>query len=399
MSNGPPPGVAGGTGRVRCSSSGASVGSPPECAHQPQRLVTAPGELFRRMMSGVSLPLVSAGAVAALGSSRPPALGRVGLCALGLSLLCKCLAAAGALGLAAFLSPGNTVRLDVEAPKYRPSVSLSNVAIDRLLDFVRPPGGGNRPLWPLLHIDVTPGLTNSGKSTLTGDLSMYVMAFVAAIALHGLLVLPTLYLLLTRHQLGPFFRNMVYPMSVALGTSSSSATVPTLITAMEQGLRVDPRLARFLAPVGATMNMDGTAIYFIVTVLFVAQKNAIALTVAQHLVVGALDKNMEDCQAIAAPTTSRRITVCLEVGNASSMTGKRRLRRDGASFSISVDDPAITHTRLQDEYRLALKLGLGPGDLLQCNRSAIITCFLPADVKLELWQKFNQLTNAEKADT
>ncbi|XP_054931485.1 uncharacterized protein [Dermacentor andersoni] len=334
MSNGPPPGVAGGTGRVRCSSSGASVGSPPECAHQPQRLVTAPGELFRRMMSGVSLPLVSAGAVAALGSSRPPALGRVGLCALGLSLLCKCLAAAGALGLAAFLSPGNTVRLDVEAPKYRPSVSLSNVAIDRLLDFVRPPGGGNRPLWPLLHIDVTPGLTNSGKSTLTGDLSMYVMAFVAAIALHGLLVLPTLYLLLTRHQLGPFFRNMVYPMSVALGTSSR-----------------------------------------------------------------ALDKNMEDCQAIAAPTTSRRITVCLEVGNASSMTGKRRLRRDGASFSISVDDPAITHTRLQDEYRLALKLGLGPGDLLQCNRSAIITCFLPADVKLELWQKFNQLTNAEKADT
>ncbi|XP_054931484.1 uncharacterized protein [Dermacentor andersoni] len=379
MSNGPPPGVAGGTGRVRCSSSGASVGSPPECAHQPQRLVTAPGELFRRMMSGVSLPLVSAGAVAALGSSRPPALGRVGLCALGLSLLCKCLAAAGALGLAAFLSPGNTVRLDVEAPKYRPSVSLSNVAIDRLLDFVRPPGGGNRPLWPLLHIDVTPGLTNSGKSTLTGDLSMYVMAFVAAIALHGLLVLPTLYLLLTRHQLGPFFRNMVYPMSVALGTSSrlvcGLATLSTSPTP-EAGRVV---LVHLMISLG--IPLDGVGILL-------------------HTDwVMALDKNMEDCQAIAAPTTSRRITVCLEVGNASSMTGKRRLRRDGASFSISVDDPAITHTRLQDEYRLALKLGLGPGDLLQCNRSAIITCFLPADVKLELWQKFNQLTNAEKADT
>lgn len=55
---------------------------------------------------------------------------------------------------------------------------------------------------------------------LTGDLSMYAMAFVAAVALHGLLVLPTMYLLLTRHQLGPFFRNMVYPMSIALGTSS-----------------------------------------------------------------------------------------------------------------------------------------------------------------------------------
>nr|XP_037289047.1 excitatory amino acid transporter 4-like [Rhipicephalus microplus] len=55
---------------------------------------------------------------------------------------------------------------------------------------------------------------------LTGDLSMYVMAFLAAVALHGLLVLPTLYLFLTHRQLGPFFRNMVYPLSVALGTSS-----------------------------------------------------------------------------------------------------------------------------------------------------------------------------------
>ncbi|KAH8035118.1 hypothetical protein HPB51_004359 [Rhipicephalus microplus] len=95
-----------------------------------------PGELFLRMMSGVTLPLISTSVVAALGSCRPPVLGRVGLCALTLSLACKFLATAGALGLVAFLSPGNTVRLDVvETPK--PSSSLSNVAIDRLLDLIR----------------------------------------------------------------------------------------------------------------------------------------------------------------------------------------------------------------------------------------------------------------------
>ncbi|XP_075731022.1 excitatory amino acid transporter 5-like isoform X2 [Rhipicephalus microplus] len=231
-----------------------------------------PGELFLRMMSGVTLPLISTSVVAALGSCRPPVLGRVGLCALTLSLACKFLAAAGALGLVAFLSPGNTVRLDVvETP--RPSSSFSNVAIDRLLDLIR-------NLFPsnivAAHI----------YTALTGDLSMYVMAFLAAVALHGLLVLPTLYLFLTHRQLGPFFRNMVYPLSVALGTSSSSATAPTLIMSMEQGLRMDPPLARFLAPVGATMNMDGTAIYFIVTVLFFAQKNNIAFTFGEHLVVG-----------------------------------------------------------------------------------------------------------------
>ncbi|XP_049514373.1 excitatory amino acid transporter 4-like [Dermacentor silvarum] len=147
---------------------------------------------------------------------------------------------------------------------------------------------------------------------LTGDLSMYVMAFVAAIALHGLLVLPTLYLLLTRHQLGPFFRNMVYPMAVALGTSSSSATAPTLIVALEQGLRMDPRLARFLAPVGATMNMDGSAIYFIVTVLFFAQKNAIALTVAQHLVVG-LVCSLATLSTSPTPQASRVVLVYLMI--------------------------------------------------------------------------------------
>ncbi|XP_075731025.1 neutral amino acid transporter B(0)-like isoform X5 [Rhipicephalus microplus] len=165
-----------------------------------------PGELFLRMMSGVTLPLISTSVVAALGSCRPPVLGRVGLCALTLSLACKFLAAAGALGLVAFLSPGNTVRLDVvETP--RPSSSFSNVAIDRLLDLIR-------NLFPsnivAAHI----------YTALTGDLSMYVMAFLAAVALHGLLVLPTLYLFLTHRQLGPFFRNMVYPLSVALGTSS-----------------------------------------------------------------------------------------------------------------------------------------------------------------------------------
>ncbi|XP_075527525.1 adenosine deaminase-like isoform X2 [Dermacentor variabilis] len=115
-----------------------------------------------------------------------------------------------------------------------------------------------------------------------------------------------------------------------------------------------------------------------------------------------LDGGLAYRQALAADVhfecclTSSMLTGAVDPNSAHPVL---RLRRDGASFSISVDDPAITHTRLEDEYRLALKLGLGPGDLLQCNRSAISACFLPADEKWELWQKFNQLTNAETADT
>lgn len=75
-----------------------------------------------------------------------------------------------------------------------------------------------------------------------------------------------------------------------------------------------------------------------------------------------------------------------------------RLRRDGASFSLNTDNPTITHTTLDDEYRLALKLGLTPDDLLQCNRSAISASFLPDDEKWELEQKFNRLTCPDSAN-
>ncbi|KAH7971454.1 hypothetical protein HPB49_024290 [Dermacentor silvarum] len=74
------------------------------------------------------------------------------------------------------------------------------------------------------------------------------------------------------------------------------------------------------------------------------------------------------------------------------------LRRDGASFSLNTDNPTITHTTLDDEYRLALKLGLTPDDLLQCNRSAISASFLPDDEKWELEQKFNRLTCPDSAN-
>ncbi|KAK8774706.1 hypothetical protein V5799_010765 [Amblyomma americanum] len=75
----------------------------------------------------------------------------------------------------------------------------------------------------------------------------------------------------------------------------------------------------------------------------------------------------------------------------------RKLRRDGASFSLNTDNPAVTHTKLEEEYRLALELGLTPEDLLRCNRSAISASFLPDDEKWELLRKYDRLTSAETA--
>ncbi|XP_049522570.1 excitatory amino acid transporter [Dermacentor silvarum] len=330
-----------------------------------------PGELFERMMTGVSMPIISSSVVAALASSQLRLMGRVGLCALFLSLLFKCFAVAGAIGIAVFLAPGHAVRPGVEVPNVTPNVQLSAATTDRLLDLIRnlfPSNiisahmttiftydlakvktaqgkyvGGEVTFHRydtddtnqlgLLSFSILLGLTLSafrqeqnvvlnvfvslsnalvtathmllwfgpvglcsitmklvleakGLEVLTHDLSMYILTFVAATVLHGLLVLPAFYLVLTRGRLGPLFRNMVQPISVALGLSSSSATVPTLIVALEEGLQMDPRLARSLAPVASTVNMDGVTIYLTVTLIFLAQKEGMALSPLQYALIG-----------------------------------------------------------------------------------------------------------------
>lgn len=71
-----------------------------------------------------------------------------------------------------------------------------------------------------------------------------------------------------------------------------------------------------------------------------------------------------------------------------------RLQRDGANYSLSVDDPIITHSRMKNEYELALSLGLSPKDLVETNRAAIEASFLPVDEKAALRQKFDRLNAA-----
>ena len=71
----------------------------------------------------------------------------------------------------------------------------------------------------------------------------------------------------------------------AWGTASSSATLPITMNCLEEKNGVDPRVARLVLPIGATVNMDGTALYEAVAAIFIAQMNDLELSVGQILAI------------------------------------------------------------------------------------------------------------------
>lgn len=113
----------------------------------------------------------------------------------------------------------------------------------------------------------------------------YMGAVLAGLLIHGLIVLPLILWLLGRCSPARFFKGMSKAMLTAFSTSSSSATLPVTMECVENELNVPPRVSRFMLPVGATVNMDGTALYEAVAALFIAQVYGIELAFSQQVIV------------------------------------------------------------------------------------------------------------------
>ncbi|KAG7232599.1 hypothetical protein INR49_008328 [Caranx melampygus] len=149
-------------------------------------------------------------------------------------------------------------------------MKIINAAVLSFRDHL--PGGGEDPGYA--------GPKHAGEK-----LGWYGITVLAGLFVHGLILLPLFYFLLTRKNPFSYIRGLLQAMVIALATSSSSATLPITMKCLLENCHVDRQIARFVLPVGATINMDGTALYEAVAAIFIAQVNDYELDFGQLVTI------------------------------------------------------------------------------------------------------------------
>jgi solute carrier family 1 (high affinity glutamate transporter) protein 1 len=117
------------------------------------------------------------------------------------------------------------------------------------------------------------------------DLGIYAGCVVLGLSIHAFVVLPLIVLFVAKVRPRRFFGAIRPAMAVAFSTSSSNATLPVTMESVEKNLEVDKRVSGFVLPLGATVNMDGTALYEAVAAVFIAQMYGVALDFKGQIIV------------------------------------------------------------------------------------------------------------------
>ncbi|RWS06058.1 excitatory amino acid transporter 3-like protein [Dinothrombium tinctorium] len=122
-------------------------------------------------------------------------------------------------------------------------------------------------------------------STFLGGVGWYTLTVLVGLLIHGFIVLPLIYFITTRRNPFVFIVKMSEALLTAFGTASSSATLPVTMGCLQNKLQTDERVVNVLIPIGATINMDGTALYEAVAAIFIAQMRQRSLGLADVIIV------------------------------------------------------------------------------------------------------------------
>ncbi|MGB7815298.1 MAG: dicarboxylate/amino acid:cation symporter [Methylotenera sp.] len=120
---------------------------------------------------------------------------------------------------------------------------------------------------------------------MLGTLAKFVAVIIGTLLLHGVVILPLILYVFTGKSPLWFWRGAREALVTAFATSSSSATLPVTLRCVTQHLHVKPEIAGFVVPLGATINMDGTALYEAAAALFIANLVGVELGFVQQLIV------------------------------------------------------------------------------------------------------------------
>ena len=109
------------------------------------------------------------------------------------------------------------------------------------------------------------------------SLGKYSFTVLLGLAIHGIIVLPLILKFIGRRNPRPYARGVGAALLNAFSTASSSATLPLTLQGVEEQNGISNRTASFVLPLGATINMDGTALYEAVAAIFIAQVYGISM--------------------------------------------------------------------------------------------------------------------------
>ncbi|XP_029355237.1 excitatory amino acid transporter 4 isoform X4 [Echeneis naucrates] len=235
-----------------------------------------PGELLMRMLQMLVLPLIVSSLVTGISSLDSKASGKMGVRAVIYYMVTTLIAVFIGIVIVIIIRPG-------KGSRDSPVANSGNIepvqASDAFLDLIRYAPVG------ILFLIAGKIVEMKDLAEMGSQLGMYTVSVIVGLLIHGLFVLPLLYFLVTRRNPFTFIGGLLQALITALGTSSSSATLPITFRCLEENNHVDKRVTRFILPVGATINMDGTALYEAVAAIFIAQVNDMDLNFGQILTI------------------------------------------------------------------------------------------------------------------
>ncbi|MFO7894881.1 MAG: dicarboxylate/amino acid:cation symporter [Longimicrobiales bacterium] len=190
---------------------------------------------------------------------------------------------------------------------------------------------------------------------LLQSLLIYTLTVTAALLLHAFITYGSVIRFLVKMNPATFFKRIIEAPVVAFSTSSSNATLPVTMETAEEDVGISPEVSSFVLPLGATINMDGTAMYQAIATMFIAQIYGVGLGIGEQLTI-VLTATLASIGAAGVPSAG--IIILILVLNSVGLGGHAAA---GIALILGVD-------RILDMLRTAVNV---TGDLTAASFVAV----------------------------